>query len=118
MANTPKDPSELSLQPGSGGKRKADFSNVKGSSDTTPGNNPTGRPDFSNVAGNADTRPADGSASGSYTVQSGDTLSAIAQRHYGKASRWREIFEANRDQLDNPDLIRPGQVLRLPADAD
>ncbi len=65
------------------------------------------------VVGNADTTPArDGG--GSYTVQSGDTLSAIAQRHYGKASRWQEIFEANRDQIDDPDLIRPGQVLRLP----
>ena len=116
MANTPKDPSELSLKPGSGGRRQPDFGNVKGSSDTKPGNSPTGKPDFSNVSGNADTRPADGS--GTYTVQSGDTLSAIAQRHYGKASRWREIFEANRDQLDNPDLIQPGQVLRLPADAD
>src|SRR5690606_28120842 len=40
MANTPKDPSELSLKPGSGGRRKPDFGNVKGSSDTKPGNSP------------------------------------------------------------------------------
>ena len=115
MANTPNDPGKLSLKPsrsgGSGGK--ADFGNVRSSSDTKPGNGPTGKADFSNVVGNADTTPArDGG--GSYTVQSGDTLSAIAQRHYGKASRWQEIFEANRDQIDDPDLIRPGQVLRLP----
>ncbi|MCJ0826330.1 LysM peptidoglycan-binding domain-containing protein [Luteimonas sp. 50] len=50
-----------------------------------------------------------------YTVRKGDTLSAIAQHHYGKASRWHAIFDANRDQLDDPDLIKPGQVLRLPA---
>jgi nucleoid-associated protein YgaU len=47
-----------------------------------------------------------------YTVASGDTLSAIGQRH-GVA--WREIFEANRDVIgDNPDLIKPGQKLRIP----
>lgn len=49
-----------------------------------------------------------------YTVAEGDTLSAIAERHYGDANAWPRIFEANRDQLDNPDLIYPGQVLRLP----
>lgn len=117
MAYPPNDPNDLSLQPSrSGGSDdKADFGNVRGSSDTKPGNGPTGKPDFSNVAGNADTTPADGSGGESYTVKSGDTLSAIAERHYGEASRWREIFEANRDQIDDPDLIRPGQVLRLPS---
>jgi len=49
-----------------------------------------------------------------YTVQSGDTLSAIAEAHYGDASRWPEIFEANRDQIDDPNLIRVGQELRIP----
>jgi nucleoid-associated protein YgaU len=51
----------------------------------------------------------------SYTVESGDTLWAIAERHYGDGNQWPRIFEANRDQLDNPDLIQPGQVLRVPA---
>ena len=50
----------------------------------------------------------------SYTVVKGDTLSAIAKRYYGKASLWRTLHEANRDQIPNPDLIRPGQVLRIP----
>ena len=50
----------------------------------------------------------------SYTVVKGDTLSAIAQRFYGKASLWRKIHEANKDQISNPDLIRPGQLLRIP----
>jgi nucleoid-associated protein YgaU len=46
-----------------------------------------------------------------YTVKGGDTLSAIGQ-HHGVA--WRDIFEANRDQLDDPDKIRAGQKLRIP----
>jgi len=50
-----------------------------------------------------------------YTVESGDTLSGIAERFYGDANQWSRIFEANGDQLDNPDVIQPGQVLRIPA---
>lgn len=50
----------------------------------------------------------------SYTVVKGDSLSKIAKRVYGKASYWRQIFEANRDNVKDPDLIYPGQVLRLP----
>lgn len=50
-----------------------------------------------------------------YTVESGDSLWAIAERFYGDGSQWSRIFEANRDHLDNPDLIQPGQVLRIPA---
>ncbi len=49
-----------------------------------------------------------------YTVKSGDTLGAIAQRHYGKASQYMKIFEANKPMLENPDRIYPGQVLRIP----
>ena len=48
----------------------------------------------------------------SYTVKSGDSLSAIG-KHHGVA--WRDIHEANRDVIgDNPDLIKPGQKLRIP----
>jgi nucleoid-associated protein YgaU len=106
---------ELSLQPSKAAGGRPDFSNVQGRADTVPGSGPTGKPDFSNVQGHADTVPAD-AGNATYTVQKGDTLSAIAQQHYGKASRWHAIFEANRDQLDDPDLIRPGQVLKLPAE--
>jgi nucleoid-associated protein YgaU len=49
-----------------------------------------------------------------YTVNSGDNLSAIAQHLYGDASQWRRIYEANRDKISNPDLIYPGQVLNIP----
>ena len=49
-----------------------------------------------------------------YEVQPGDTLGHIAQRFYGKASAYMKIFEANRDVLDNPDLIKVGQKLRIP----
>ena len=48
------------------------------------------------------------------TVVKGDTLSAIAKKFYGKASAWPKIHAANKDQVPNPDLIRPGQVLRIP----
>jgi nucleoid-associated protein YgaU len=49
-----------------------------------------------------------------YTVQSGDTLSAIAKRFLGNANDYMEIFNANRDQLTDPDKIKPGQVLKIP----
>ena len=49
-----------------------------------------------------------------YTVKKGDSLSKIAKRVYGDAQQWRKIHEANRDIIDNPDLIHPGQVLKLP----
>lgn len=49
-----------------------------------------------------------------YTVVRGDTLSKIAQEHYGRASLYMVIFEANRPMLEHPDKIYPGQVLRIP----
>jgi LysM repeat protein len=51
---------------------------------------------------------------GHYTVQSGDSLSKIAQRYLEKANRYTEIFELNKDVLKNPDVIKPGQVLKMP----
>ena len=49
-----------------------------------------------------------------YTVKAGDTLSAIAKAQLGSASEYMKIFEANRDQLSDPDKIKPGQVLNIP----
>jgi LysM repeat protein len=53
-------------------------------------------------------------AAKTYTVKAGDTLSAIAKAHLGSASAYMKIFELNKDQLSDPDKIKPGQVLRLP----
>lgn len=58
--------------------------------------------------------PADAPAAKTYTVKAGDTLSAIAKEHLGSASAYMKIFELNKDQLTDPDKIKPGQVLRLP----
>ncbi|HSM62357.1 MAG TPA: peptidoglycan-binding protein LysM [Gillisia sp.] len=49
-----------------------------------------------------------------HTVETGDTLGKIAQQHYGSASKYPEIFEANKPMLKDPNKIYPGQVLRIP----
>jgi nucleoid-associated protein YgaU len=79
----------------------------------------TKRPDFSNVqSGGSSTAPKAPDAAPpkveSYTVEKGDSLSKIAKRIYGDANEWKKIFEANRDQIRDPDLIHPGQVLKIP----
>ena len=50
-----------------------------------------------------------------YTVKAGDTLSKIARDYLGNANEYMKIFEANKDQLSDPDKIKPGQVLKIPA---
>ena len=52
-----------------------------------------------------------------YTVQPGDTLSKIAKQMLGDANAYNEIFNANRDQLTDPNKIKAGQVLKIPAHA-
>lgn len=54
------------------------------------------------------------SAEQTYTVQKGDTLSAISKKFYGKANEYMKIFNANKDQLKDPDRINVGQVLKIP----
>jgi nucleoid-associated protein YgaU len=49
-----------------------------------------------------------------HEVKAGDTLSAIAKQYYGDASLYMKIFEANRDILQNPNLIKVGQKLKIP----
>ena len=56
-------------------------------------------------------------AASTYTVQAGDTLSKIAKEHLGDANAYMKIFNANKDQLTDPDKIKPGQVLRIPTAA-
>ena len=95
--------------------KRPDFTNVQSGFGTTE----KAKPDFSNVqAGASSTEQMSGGdamAERSYTVQKGDTLSHIAKAHYGKPNKWHVIFDANRDQLQDPDKIQPGQVLRIPA---
>ncbi|MDR1326241.1 MAG: LysM peptidoglycan-binding domain-containing protein [Treponema sp.] len=55
-----------------------------------------------------------GVAESTYVVQSGDSLRGIADRLYGVASRWRDIYALNQDLIQNPDFILPNMVLRLP----
>jgi nucleoid-associated protein YgaU len=56
----------------------------------------------------------DAVAAKTYTVKAGDTLSGIAKDHLGNASAYMKIFELNKDQLTDPNKIKPGQVLKLP----
>lgn len=88
-------------------KPPADFSDVKsGHSSTAP--DPTVRPPEPPPP--APAAPVDRT----YVVAKGDSLSKIAKREYGDAAKWRKIFEANRDIIKDPDLIYPGQTLKIP----
>ena len=49
-----------------------------------------------------------------YVVKSGDTLSKIARETLGDAQRWEEIYEANKTVIDDPNLLQPGLVLKIP----
>jgi LysM repeat protein len=60
------------------------------------------------------TKPA-APAEQTYTVVKGDTLSKIAKEFYGNANEYMKIFNANRNQLNDPDKIQVGQVLKIPA---
>jgi LysM repeat protein len=62
--------------------------------------------------------PAPAPEAKTYTVESGDTLSGIAQKVLGDGNRWHEIFDLNQDQIDDPNVIFPGEVLKLPGGAD
>ena len=75
---------------------------VTGGGGTTPGPRPRPR------------RLRGAQGGGTYTVKAGDTLSKIAKEHLGNANAYMQIFEINKDQLSDPDKIRPGQVLKLP----
>ena len=66
------------------------------------------------VTGVKEMAAAVGASAKTYTVKAGDTLSAIAKSQLGNANAYMKIFEANKDQLSDPDKIKPGQVLKLP----
>ena len=52
----------------------------------------------------------------SYTVERNDTLQGISLKVYGTSKKWKQIFEANKDQLKSPDRIYAGQILKIPQD--
>jgi nucleoid-associated protein YgaU len=99
---------------------KPDFSNVQGGvTSTAPVATQAGagvagvqKADFSNIESGVSS-----TADQSYTVLAGDNLSKIAKHFYGNPNEWKRIFEANGDQLSDPDRIRPGQVLKIPPQA-
>ena len=91
-------------------KPKADFSNVQSGSSTTAAEPAAPLPPFGEVPAPTGTT----GQSQTYEVVAGDSLSKIAKRHYGDANKWPRIYEANRDQIKNPDLIHPGQKLTIP----
>ena len=62
----------------------------------------------------ADIKATGGASADTYTVKAGDTLSKIAKQHLGNANAYMDIFDANTDQLSDPDKIKPGQVLKMP----
>ena len=90
-------------------KPQPDFSNVQSGSSTTSAAPPAAAP-VPNLGPTAGTSGSEQT----YTVVAGDSLSKIAKRFYGDANKWPRIHEANRDQIKNPDLIYPGQKLRIP----
>lgn len=92
-------------------EKKADFSGVTAKVDSTAEVAP--KADFSGVSASVDST-AEQVGEQKYTVQKGDSLSKIAKQHLGDANAWKTIFEANRDVLEDPDKIFPGQTLRLP----
>ena len=80
-----------------------------------------GQADSSNTQANRPATLDDGAITASkrtVRVAAGDTLSDLARRHLGSARHWQRLLEANRDQIDAPELIRPGMVLRLPQSSD
>ncbi len=97
-------------------EKKADFSGVTSRVDSSA-DEAKPAADFSGVTASVD-RSSDMICAETYTIAKGDTLSAIAKKHYGEASAWKRIFEANRDVLDDPDRIFPGQVIKLPPQSD
>ena len=65
----------------------------------------------------AQATPASSPSSTYYTIESGDTLSKIADRFYGDPQKYHDIFEANREVIKDPDKIYPGQKIRVPQNA-
>ena len=78
----------------------------------------TPAPDFSDVSGGSSSKAMTQEEATStqeiYTVVAGDSLSKIAKHFYGDSSKWKGIWEANKAQIKNPDVVQIGQVLSIP----
>lgn len=94
-------------------KPKADFSNVESGSSSTA-RTPAPPPPMPDLGPTSSTGTTGQSANDTYVVMAGDSLSKIAKAQYGDMNQWRRIFDANRDQISDPDLIHPGQRLKIP----
>ena len=72
-------------------------------------------PDWKNeIVADIQAKGGAAAAAQTYTVKAGDTLSGIAKHLLGDANAYHAIFDANKDQLTDPDKIKPGQVLKIP----
>ena len=75
-------------------------------------------PDFSDVqSGASSTATPAAEVFETYEVKSGDSLSKIAKKKLGNANAWKQIFEANKDKIKDPDKIFPGQTIKIPKKA-
>ncbi|MGH7564869.1 MAG: LysM peptidoglycan-binding domain-containing protein [Gemmatimonadota bacterium] len=81
-------------------KAKADFSNVRSGGSST--------------AGPAEKKATPAGAK-TYTVEAGDSLWKISEKFYGDGNQWRRIYEANKGEIKDPDVIHPGQTFTIPA---
>jgi nucleoid-associated protein YgaU len=72
---------------------------------------------YSDLSADITVDPSLAPARKTYTVKPGDTLSKISQQFYGQANQYMKIFEANRDQISDPNKIQPGMELNIPENA-
>ena len=72
-------------------------------------------PTYSDLTLNLTVDPSLAPQQQTYTVAAGDSLSKIAKHFYGNPNEYMKIFEANKDQLTDPNVIKPGQQLVIPS---
>jgi nucleoid-associated protein YgaU len=88
------------------------MSHVQGDVQSTAPDAPAAKADFSDAQSHVGATTDETTI---YAVMAGDNLAKIATRFYGNANAWKTIFDANRDQLPDPDRIKTGQMLKIPA---
>jgi nucleoid-associated protein YgaU len=94
-------------------KSESDFADAHGDvQSTAAAMAPAAKADVSDVQSHSNSLADEATI---YAVAAGDNLSKIAEKFYGDAEAWKQIFDANRDQLIEPDGIKIGQMLKIPA---